>query len=397
MKGGRHPEKALSAAFVRTAREPGKYFDGHGLFLRVDPSGARRWVQRIVVRGKRTEIGLGSASLVSLAEAREIALENRKSARSGGDPLKTKREAEAVPTFADAARRVHELHRPTWRNPKHAAQFIATLETYAFSKIGTKKIADVTTADVLAVLAPIWTSKAETARRVRQRVGSVMKWAIAQGWRQDNPAEAVSEALPKQDRAQTHRKALPYDKVAACIAAVQASGATHATKLAFELLVLTACRSGEVRGAVWDEVDLEAREWTIPADRMKAKRAHRIPLTSRAIEILESARALNAGDGFVFPGSRAGKPLSDMTLKNLVNELGFDVDIHGFRTSFKTWCQERTNTPRDVSEAALAHSIRDKAKAAYARSDLFQKRRGLMERWAAYLSETSNQVVRLHA
>ena len=394
-KSGKHPEKALSAAFVRTVKAPGKYNDGQGLFLRVENTGARRWVQRIVIRGKRTEMGLGSASLVSLAEAREIALENRKLARQGGDPLKAKREAEAVMTFEEAARKVHENHAPSWRNAKHAAQFISTLETYAFPRIGRHKVTDITTADVLAVLQPIWLEKAETARRVKQRIGMVMKWTVAKGWRQDNPAEAVSEALPKQSRIAAHRKALPYSEVAGCIEAIKASGASAATKLALELTILTACRSGEVRLADWSEINLDKAEWTIPAERMKAKREHRIPLSGRAIELLKEAKALGDGTGLVFPGTKPGKPLSDMTLSKLVKELGFDVDVHGFRTSFKTWAQERTNTPREVSEAALAHAIKDKAEAAYARSDLFEKRRKLMESWAQCLSGGAATLIRI--
>lgn len=378
---GKRREKVLSAAFVRTVTAPGKYTDGHGLHLKVDPSGARRWVQRIVVRGKRTEIGLGSASLVSLAEARERALENRKIARAGGDPLQAKRTAEALLTFEQAARKVHGIHEPTWRNKKHAAQFITTLETYTFPRIGKLKVSEVTTADVLAVLQPIWLEKPETARRVRQRIGTVMKWAVANGWRQDNPADAIAQALPKQDKTQAHRKALPYDKVPEFLETLKASNAGPATKLALELLILTASRSGEVRLADWSEFDLTTAVWTRPALRMKSKKEHRVPLAPRAIELLSEARALGTGEGLVFPGTRSGKPLSDMTLSKLVKALGYDVDVHGFRTSFKMWTQERTNTPRDVSEAALAHTVKDKAEAAYARSDFFDKRRKLMERW----------------
>lgn len=396
VKNGRHPEKALSSVQVRKVTKPGKYFDGHGLYLKVDKSGARRWVQRIVIRGKRTEIGLGSASLVSLAEAREKALENRKQARSGGDPLQVRREQQAALTFEEAARKVYELHRPSWRNPKHAAQFISSLETYAFPRIGKTRVADVSSADVLAVLTPIWLEKAETARRVRQRIGTIMKWAVAQGWRLDNPADAIAQALPKQDLKQKHRKSLPYEEVASCIDAVRSSKAGLATKLCFELLVLCATRSGEARLAKWSEIDLDAGEWTIPAERMKAKRDHRIPLSERAVEVLIQAYALREESDLVFPGTRAGKPLSDATLCKLVRELGYDVDIHGFRTSFKMWCQERTNIASEVSEAALAHTIRNKAEAAYARSDLFEKRCKLMERWAGFLEQSQSDIVRLH-
>ncbi|MCV2873275.1 integrase arm-type DNA-binding domain-containing protein [Defluviimonas sp. WL0050] len=388
-KQGKHPEKALSDAFVRTVAEPGKYFDGHGLFLKVDATGARRWVQRIVIRGKRSELGLGAFPLVSLKEAREAAFANRKLARSGGDPLADKKREKAVLTFEEAARKVHKLHEPSWRNKKHAAQFISTLETYAFPRMGRTKVSDVSSADVLAVLTPIWLKKAETARRVRQRIGMVMKWAVAQGWRSDNPADAISQALPKQDKTKQHRKALHYNEVAGCIVAVKASGADPSTKLALEFLILTATRSGETRGALWEEIGLDAGSWTIPASRMKAKRDHVVPLSARALEILQAAKNLSDGTGLVFPGTKHGKPLSDMTLSKLVKELGFDADVHGFRTSFRTWAQERTNYPREVAEAALAHTIKDTAEAAYARSNLFDKRRKMMEAWALHIEDSA--------
>ena len=394
-KEGRHPEKALSAAFVRTVTEPGKYFDGHGLFLKVDKTGARRWVQRINIRGKRTEMGLGSASLVSLAEAREAALDNRKLARAGGDPLRSKHEAEAILSFEEAARKVHEIHKPSWRNVKHAAQFISTLETYAFPRLGNIKVADVTSADVLAVLQPIWLKKPETARRVRQRIGVIMKWAVAQGWRQDNPADAIAQALPKQNHIQKHRLALPYSEVAGCIETVKASGAGLTTKLALEFLILNATRSIETREAVWSEIDFEKATWTIPALRMKAKQEHIVPLSNRSIEILYEAKAVADGSDFIFPGTRFGKPLSDMTLSKLVKELGFKADVHGFRTSFKTWSLERTNAANEVSEMALAHTIKNKAEAAYARSDLLEKRRSLMERWADFITQQGDNIVRI--
>ncbi len=392
----RRPAKALTAQAVRNLSAPGKYFDGHGLYLRIDKNGARFWVQRIMIRGKRREIGLGSPSLVSLAEARAAALENHKLARAGGDPIQAKKEAKAVLTFAHAARTVHALHRPTWRNPKHAAQFLSTLETYAFPKIGEVKVGDVTTADVLAVLTPIWTEKPETARRVRQRIGTIMKWAVAQGWRQDNPADAIAQALPKHDRTKAHRKALHYSEVTNCIAAVQASGAGATTKLALEFLILTAARSGEVRNATWDELDVDKDPtWEVPASRMKAKKPHRVPLSKRAVEIVHEAKIHADYSGLVFPGTKRGKALSDMTLSKLVKELGFDTDVHGFRTSFRMWAQEQTNFPREVAEAALAHVNRDKVEAAYARSDVFEKRRKMMESWAGYLAAQRLNVLRL--
>ncbi|MCV2865008.1 tyrosine-type recombinase/integrase [Albidovulum sediminicola] len=391
----RRPAKALTAQFVKTATKPGKHFDGHGLYLRVAENGSRYWVQRIVIRGKRCELGLGNADLVSLAEARELALTNRKLARAGGDPLRARHEAAAILTFEEAARKVHELHRPTWRNKKHAQDFIASLETYAFPKLGRLRSTDVATADVLAVLMPIWTEKAETARRVRQRIGTVMKWTIAQGWRQDNPAENISQALPRVAKRPEHRKALPYEEVSGCIAAVWASGAGISTKLAIEFLILTAARSGEVREARWDEIDLNDRVWEVPAARMKMKRPHRVPLSPRAMAILAEAMALSGGSGLVFPGTKPGRPLSDMTLSKLVKELGFKADVHGFRTSFRTWAQERSTFPREVAEAALAHLSGDAVERAYARSDVFDKRRKMMGAWDAFLDGEASKVVRI--
>lgn len=397
--GIRTPAKALTAAFVKSVKEAGKYRDGNGLILVVKASGARQWVQRVTIRSKRTEIGLGSAKLVTLAEAREAAHANMKLARAGGDPLRAKREAQAVLTFEEAARKVHELNLPTWTNPKHGAQFISTLETYAFPSLGNYKIGEITNSDVMDALLPIWLDKQETARRVMQRIGTVMKWAIAQGMRQDNPADNIKSAMPKQKVKVKHRKSLPYDKVNTCIQVVKGSGAGMATKLALEFLILTATRSGEARGATWDEIDLgEATPanpaipanrvtWTIPAERMKMDKAHSIPLPARAVEILREAKAISDGGDLIFPGTIKGKPLSDMTLSKLIKELGFDVDVHGFRTSFRTWTQEQGNYPREICEAALAHGIKDKAEAAYARSDYMDKRAAMMDDWAAYVAK----------
>jgi integrase len=386
---GRRPEKALNAAFVKSVREPGKYFDGHGLYLRVDANGSRFWVQRIAIRGKRSELGLGSPSLVSLSEAREAALANRKVARAGGDPLQAKRRAAAVMTFEEAAREVHRLHQPTWRSEKHGRAFLATLEAHAFPRLGPVRMADITSADLLAVLTPLWGDKPDTAKRVRQRIGTVLKWGIAKGWRLDNPAENILSAMPKRKGRSEPRKALPYEEVSRCLEVVRTSGAGLSTKLALEFLVLTATRSAETREAVWSEFDLQRAVWEIPADRMKAKRAHRVPLSGRALEVLREARGLGDG-GLVFPGTRPGRPMIDKRLSELVKKLGFDADVHGFRTSFRTWAQERTNFPREVAEFALAHVVGDAAEQAYARSDLFEKRRKMMEAWAGFLRRSDS-------
>ena len=361
--------------------QAGRYSDGNGLYLQVDSSGARRWVQRLVIRGTSRTLGLGGCAVVSLAEARERALGNRKLARAGGDPLAERRHARGMPTFEEAAAKVLALHRPGWRNAKHAAQWATTLQEYAHPHLGSLPVSEVTTADVLTVLTAIWHDKPETARRVRQRIGAVMKWAVAKGYRQDNPAgDALAQALPRHTVVRRHQRALPHGEVAGAVQAVRASRASAAVKLAFEFLVLTAARSGEVRLATWDEMDLDATVWLVPGARMKAKRDHRVPLSGRALAILRDAQ--NLGAGLVFPSPR-GKPLSDMTLSKLIKELGIAAVPHGFRSSFRDWAAEQTTTPREVVEAALAHTVRNPTEAAYARSDLFERRRRLMDDWAS--------------
>ncbi len=375
----------LTAARVRTEKRPGRYLDSQGLYLQVDPSGARRWLQRVVIRGKRTDLGLGGWPLVSLAEARERALENRRIARSGGDPRTEKR---GVPTFPEAAERVLAFNRPTWRNAKHAKQWSSTLQAYAFPHFGNRPIDGVSSADVMEVLSPIWTAKPETARRVRQRISAVMKWAIANSYRLDNPAgDAIDAALPKTPRIKVHHKALPYTVVPAALAAIRASNGATASTLSFEFMVLTAARPGEARNVERGDVDLSSRTWTIPASRMKAEREHRVPLSDRAIEILRAAGDLNTGGDLVFPSPVTGGPLSDNTHRKMLADLGIPAVPHGFRSSFRDWAAECTDASHAVMEAALAHVVANATEAAYFRSDLFEKRRELMNQWAEYLSK----------
>ena len=253
-------------------------------------------------------------------------------------------------------------------------------------KIGTKRVDSIGAADVMEVLLPIWSTKRETARRVRQRIGAVMKWAVAQGYREDNPAgDAISAALPKNSVRRQHRKALPHAQVAEALQRARASKAHRATVLAFEFLVLTACRSGEVRGARWDEVDDATATWTVPPTRMKAKLEHRVPLSSRAVAVLDEAREIADRSGLVFP-SPAGRVLSDSTLSRLLRDLDVGAVPHGFRPSFRDWAPECADAPREVCELALAQVNGDRVEAAYRRSDLFEKRRELMDDWAAYLT-----------
>lgn len=387
--------RSLTAASVNAAKTPGKYHDGKGtgLFLLVKPTGGRFWVQRLTVRGKRRELGLGSPPVVSLAEAREQALENKRLARMGGDPLAEKRRAKAVLTFEEAARKTHKELSPTWKNPKDAAAFLSTLETYTFPRFGAVQLTDVTSADVRQAILAAREKAPGVAKKLIYRVSFVFKWGIAEGMCTNNPATTQALALPRETRKPEHRKSLHYLQVADCIAAVKASNAWAATKLALEFLVLTASRSGEVRLAHWDEIDRDSKTWIVPAERAKQKRPHRVPLSGRALEILTEAESLRYGSGLIFPSVR-GKALSDMTLSKLVKELGFDADVHGFRTSFRTWGQERTDFPREVQEAALGHKMGDAAEQAYARSDLFEKRRKMMESWAGFLWTSAAVVAR---
>ena len=392
---GRHPDKALTAAFVRSA-PPGRHADGNGLYLFVQPTGTRSWVQRLVIRGRRRELGLGAATLVPLAKAREQALANRMLARSGGDPLSEKRGVQGVPTFAEAAQRVLEQKRGGWRGRWHAQTWWRSLERYAFPRIGRRPVSEVNTADVLEILTPIWHVKAETARAVRQRIRSVLEWAIAMDLRNDNPCDRVLPVLCPQNDIVTHRLALPHKDVAAAVETVRASGSAQpAVKLAFEFLVLTAARSGEVRLATWAEMDTAGRVWTISAARMKAKREHRVPLCRRAAQILDAARALGDGDNpLVFP-MRSGRPISASTLPKMLQYHRIAAVAHGFRSSFRDWAAEETDHPREVIEAALAHVVQNKVEAAYARSDLFERRRRLMNDWSAYLDAEHGQAVPL--
>ena len=384
---GRHPDKALSPAFVRTA-PPGRHCDGQGLYLLVQPSGTRSWIQRLVVRGRRRELGLGSIPLVLLAEAREKAIANRKVAREGGDPLADKRRVRAMPTFAEAAEAVLEQKRPGWRSPKHGQQWWSTVTRFAFPDLGKLPVGEITSADVLQTLQRIWHSQPDTARRVRQRISTVLEWAIAMQYRADNPCDRLAPVLGPQKAVIRHMRALPHAEVAAAVAAVRASSVRPVVKLVFEFLVLTAARSGEVRGARWDEIDIEDRVWTVPAPRMKAMREHRVPLCGRVVEILGAARTLGDGSGgLVFPTAR-GKVLTDMALSRVFTEQKIAAVPHGFRSSFRDWAAEMTDHPREVVEAALAHVVRDKVEAAYARSDLFERRRRLMNDWESYLAGT---------
>ena len=389
----------LSATQVAKLKVPGRHADGGGLYLFIDGSGRRRWIFMYTRAGKRTELGLGSARDLSLANARNEAAALRAILASGGDPKAERAKDDCVPTFGESADTYVETMRPSWRNAKHAAQWTMTLTRYA-EPIRAKPVDEISTQHVLDVLQPLWQRTPETAERLRGRIENVLDAAKARGHRSgENPARwrgHLDQLLPKRQRlSRGHHKALPYDALPAFMADLRNRDAIAARAL--EFLILTAARSGEVLGAKLDEIDLEKKVWIIPAERMKAGREHRVPLSPRAIEIVDAMQALGRGPN-LFPGPKPEASLSSMAMAMLLRRMKSDVTVHGFRSTFRDWASETTGFSHEVCEMALAHTISNKAEAAYRRGDLFDKRRKLMEAWAGYCaSAVSDKVVRLKA
>ncbi len=393
---------ALKIERVKNAKspEPGMYADGGGLYLRVTTEGARNWVLRYMLNRKPRWMGLGPLALYSLAEARARALDARRKRHEGIDPIEARR-AERARQRLDAAKAIKfkqcaenyiASHSAGWRNEKHRYQWKATLKDYAYPVIGDLPVQAVDTTLMLKVLEPIWTTKAETAGRVRQRIESVLDWAKVRGYRDgENPARwrgHLDKLLPARSRVRQveHLAALPYAKIPDFLANLRARDAIAARAL--EFLILTAGRTGEVIGARWNEIDLRDKLWTVPASRMKAQREHRVPLSTQALAILDemqTARQGDATDGYVFPGPKLGTPLSNMALLMLLRRMELnELTVHGFRSTFRDWAAERTSYPNHVVEMALAHTVSNKVEAAYRRGDLFEKRRRLMQQWATF-------------
>jgi integrase len=398
---------ALTDRQCRQAHQPAALIDGNGLRLKVSETASgglsKRWVLRFTLAdGRQREAGLGAFPDVSLGEAREKAAELRKQAKAGADPLaereqaKRQKAAEAARamTFKAAAEAYIAAHETSWKNPKHRQQWRNTLEAYTYPVIGAVAVADVDQAMVMAILDPIWRDKTETASRLRGRLEAVLDWATVRGHRKgENPARwrgHLQKALPARGKAQRvkHHAAVPFEAMPGFWQALQAREGAGADCLAFT--ILTAPRSGEARGATWGEIDLAEAVWTIPSERMKAGSAHRIPLSDEALAILEKRRKLagdpEAGD-WVFPSDMSkGAALSDMTLTALMRRMGYAETVHGFRSTFRTWADERTGHAYEVKEAALAHAVGDATVRAYARGDLFDRRRQLMDDWARYVT-----------
>ena len=386
----------LTAIRVKTETKPGLYGDGGGLYLRVAPTGAKTWIYRFMIAGERFDMGLGSTSVFSLKDARDRAMKARRLVADGINPIeqrKAERTAAALDaakamTFRQCAESYIEAHRAGWKNPVHAKQWPSTLEMYVYPIFGAVPVQAVDVGLVMKAIEPIWSTKPETASRVRGRIESVLDWAAARGYRQgENPARwrgHLENLLPKKAKVRRieHHAALPYPEVAGFMAQLLQQDGIAARAL--EFAILTAARTGEVLGARWSEVDTEARLWTIPAERMKARKEHRVPLSDAAIAIIEAMAAIRSSE-YIFPGASAGRPLSNMALLMTLRRMKrADLTTHGFRSTFSDWCAEQTNFPSEVREMALAHAVGDKVEAAYRRGDLFDKRRQLAEAWAKF-------------
>jgi integrase len=388
----------LTALKADKVREPGMYADGGGLYLRVTTDGTKNWVLRYMLNGRPRWMGLGPLALFGLQEARGKALDARRLRHEGIDPIDARRAArlrkkleiaKAV-TFMECAENYIASHRAGWRSAKHAAQWVATLETYVYPVIGGLPVQAIDTGLVSKVLQPIWAAKPETAGRVRGRIEVILDWAKAHDFRSgENPARwrgHLDKLLPARSKIAKveHHAALPYDQLPEFIAALREQEGIAARAL--EFAILTAARTGEVIGARWSELNLTDKIWTIPGHRMKAHREHRVPLSAHAVAILEDMQEIRRdADGFVFPGGKNGKPLSNMAFLMLLRRMKRDdLTAHGFRSSFHDWASERTNFPSEVAEMSLAHTVGDKVELAYRRTDLFEKRRRLMSTWGTF-------------
>ncbi|WP_048886074.1 tyrosine-type recombinase/integrase [Aurantiacibacter atlanticus] len=383
------------SALVRDSR-PGRYQDGDGLALLIGKRGGQSWMVRIQKDGRRRDIGLGSAKKVSLKLARERAATVRSQVEAGIDPIAERKKAAGVPTFREAAASVHAEHKGSWKNAKHRKQWLTTLETYAFPAFGDRSIALVDAPAVRDALAEIWLAKPETARRLRQRICTVIDWAVAKGYREAGlPMPVIDKALPKQRAKPKHHAALPYADLPLFLPKLRKRETMG--RLALEAVILTAARSGEVRLAEWSELDLDAATWTVPAERMKAGREHVVPLSPQAVALFKRMKLHRRGESdLVFPGTKRGKPLSDMTLTKVLRDMEMAVTAHGFRSTFRDWVAEQSSWPAELAEAALAHVVSDKTVAAYQRGSMLEKRRELMSAWTDYCEGASGgNVVRL--
>ena len=394
----------LSARAVDAAKEPGLVADGGGLYLQVARSGAKSWIFKFMLKGRSREMGLGSLKAVSLAKAREKAEICRSLKADGVDPIQA-RDAEQKKNIASAGKSITfeesadayiAAHEAGWRSAKHASQWRNTLAAYAYPVAGRLLVSDIDTGIVMQILQPIWRLKPETAGRLRGRIERILDWATVSGFRQgQNPAQwrgHLENLLPAKSRIHNvkHHPAMPYQEIPNFLPRLHERDGIAA--LALEFLIYTGTRTSEVRGALWGEIDLNSGIWTIPGQRTKNRKGHRVPLAERPLQITRALEERTSGD-FVFQGGRDGSCLSNMAMLSVLRRLGIEQTVHGYRSSFRDWAAERTSFPREVVEQALAHTIANRVEAAYLRSDLFEKRRDLMEAWAAHLESPTGQVV----
>jgi len=398
----------LSSRRVSTVNEPGRYSDGGGLYLQArrhlngKDGLTKSWLFRFMIDGRPREMGLGSIDDVSLAEARQLAADYRKHVREGIDPIDRRAAERAKAKAANVERKKFEwcaekymsAHSDSWKNAKHRQQWSNTLKAYVYPVFGDKDVRLIETGDVLEALEPIWSGKTETATRVRQRIEAVLDWATVREFRVgENPARWRGHldkilAKPSKLHKPKHHSALPYEQIGIFMADLRQQEAVSARAL--EFLILTASRTGEVIGATWGEIDEAKAVWTIPAERMKAEREHRVPLTPAALKIVKNLPKVD-GNPFIFPGLRRRRPLSNMAMLTLLKRMDYEqITAHGFRSTFRDWAAEQTNFPREVAERALAHRLKDKTEEAYQRGDLFKKRRHLMDAWAKYCDWRAN-------
>ncbi|MFZ1725476.1 MAG: integrase arm-type DNA-binding domain-containing protein [Albidovulum sp.] len=384
----------LTVSKVRSIEEPGRYSDGNCLYLVVAPGGTKSWISRLTIRGKQTDLGLGGVSYVTLAEAREEAARLRRMAKQGKDP-RGERERDVL-TFEDAARRVHEGLKPTFKSEKHAALWLSSLQIHVLPRLGYIKLQEITSADILAVLQPIWTEKHDTARRVKQRMATVFDWAKGSGHlKGENPITGIKRALPTVKRQVDHMAALPWKQVPAFMADLRERDAVSARCL--EFLILTAGRSNEGRGARWSEI--HDTLWKVPGERMKRGGTHEVPLGEATLDVLERVRGLDADLLFPSPntiGTKQASPLSINAFRPLLARMGHEgMTVHGFRSSFRDWAADYARADREVAEACLAHVRGDQTERAYARSSLLERRRSLMDAWGRYCVGDEAQVIEM--
>ena len=387
----------LTASMVGALNAPGLYGDGQTLYLRVAPGGSKSWVQRLTIKGRRRDMGLGGYPLVTLAEARLAAFENRKLARAGGNPIAVRRRG-SVPTFAEAAKETIKAHRKRWRSPLTEKHWRESLARHALPVIGDEAVNEIGREDILRILTPIWTKTPEVARKLRQRIRTTLRWAQAHGFVEHNAAgEGIDGALPTMPAVRSHLRALPYREIPAALETITASTASLSAKFCLRFVILTAARSGEARHATWDEIDREARVWRIAGERMKTGAEHRVPLAETTLDLLTDAAQIHDGSSLIFPSPvKPRRPLSPMTLTKVLRDTGLAerATVHGFRSGFRDWAADNSQ-PRELAEAALAHTVGG-VEGAYFRSDLFDRRRALMNSWARFVTQDTGTVVQLH-